>query len=174
MNFLSYSDDNGRSSEIMLWYKDAGTAGGICGRYRSQRHTSVMQHGLSDTHTTRAEFRSAMRLAAASLDNPGYNQCLFLCKAATSGTKDSCLFLSLGQIFGTHKNIDAAFIEVKHTYQFHRVNATDYVLRAKQCCCGEVYHQAHQSLDSESYAQPTYSSRAQAEVGKWCDAPAVL
>ena len=34
MNWLSYSDDYGRSSAAnMLWYKDTGTAGASSGKY---------------------------------------------------------------------------------------------------------------------------------------------
>ena len=84
----------------------------------------------SDAHTTRIKFRKAVKTAVANLDNPGYNQGFALRKAVTIGTKDTCLFLPLSQIFGSHKDIDTAFIGVKHTYQFTRENAKNYILRA--------------------------------------------
>ena len=55
----------------------------------------------------------------------------------TTGTKDTCLFLPLSQIFGSHKDIDTAFIGVKHTYQFTRENATNYILRANGVAAGK-------------------------------------
>ena len=111
-----------------------------------------------------------MGLAANNLDNPDYNQGFALRKVVTTGTKDTCLFLPLWQIFGWHKDIDAAFI---HTYQFTREPATNSIWRANGVAVG-VYHLTHQSVNAQSYTQPTYSSRARAEAGKWCDAPAAL
>ena len=72
-----------------------------------------------------------------SLDNPDYNQELALRKAVTTGTKDTCLFLPLSQIFGSHKDIDTAFIGVKPSYQFSRENATNYILRASGVAAGK-------------------------------------
>lgn len=132
-NLLAYSDDYGRSSATnMLWYKDTGTAGASSGKYRSQYDAAVVADGTwaAAAHTSRDEFRAALALAAPQLDNPDYNQGFALRKAVTTGAKDTCLFLPLSQIFGSHKDIDTVFIGVKHTYQFTRENAANYIVRA--------------------------------------------
>ena len=78
-----------------------------------------------------------MVLEEKSLDNPDYNQGFALRKAVTTGTKETCLFLPLSQIFGSHNDIDSAFIGVKHTCQFTRENATNYILRANSVAAGK-------------------------------------
>ncbi len=133
MNLLSYSDDYGRSSATnMLWYKDTGMAGASSPRYTAAFPAAVIADNTwaAEAHTTRPEFRAAMALVIANLENPAYNQGFALRKAITTGTKDTCLFLPLSQIFGSHKDIDTAFTGVKHTYEFTREAAVNYVLRA--------------------------------------------
>ena len=59
----------------MLWYKDTGTAGADSGKYRSAFPAVQIadETWTSDAHTTRAEVRTAMGLAAKNLENPDYN-----------------------------------------------------------------------------------------------------
>ena len=133
MNLLAYSDDYGRSSATnMLWYKDTGAASASSAKYRTAFPAGVIADatwGAAD-HTTRAEARAVLGLMGANLDNPDYNQGFALRKAVTTGAKDTCLLLPLSQIFGSHRDIDTAFIGVKHTYQFTRESAVNYVFRA--------------------------------------------
>ena len=96
INLLSYSDDYGRSSATnMRWYKDTGTAAASSRKYTDVSVAAVIPDNTwgSADHTTRAEFRKAVKTAVANLDNPDYNQGFALGKAVTTGTKDNCLFL---------------------------------------------------------------------------------
>ena len=125
----------------MLWYKDTGTAGASSGKYRSAFPAAQIADATwtSTDHTTRADFTAAIGLAATNLDNPDYNQGFALRKVVTTGTKDTCLFLFLSQNFGSHKDIDTAFIGVKHT-SVQTLECNKLHLKSKRCCRGEVYH----------------------------------
>ena len=125
--------------EKNLSNKDTGTASTSSAKYRTAFPAGMIDDATwaAADHSTRDEARRAFGLMGANLDNPDYNQGFALCKAVTTGAKDTCLFLPLSQIFGSHRDIDTAFIRVKHTYQFTRECADDYVFRTNGVDAGK-------------------------------------